>query len=363
MLVFKPMVLLKTLSRRQILLLAGAPTLGFMLLFSVACSSPSYSQTTNEKKDKPGTPIETEKVTTGAISASYQGTASLESEAEAVVVARIGGIVDQILVEEAQMVKKDQPLAKLEEEQYKLEMNQAEALLNKLRNEFQRKESLYKNKVISSDAYEQSKYELESQKSNTELARLRWRFTTIRAPFSGVVGERLIKAGNMIQANQPAFRVTSLDFLQAILHIPEREINKLKKNQPALIRADALPDMEFTGYVLRISPVVSPGAGVFKVTVAVKDPSGQLKPGMFTRVEILRDTHENALLLPKNTILQEDSQSWVFLVKGKKAVKVKVDTGYKNKSHVEILSGLKAGDQVAATGLAALKDGADIQVL
>lgn len=327
------------------------------------CSTQSYSQTKGEKEKDAGIPVEVTKVVEGNITANYSGSAALEAEAEAVVVAKIEGVVREIFVEEGDIVKTGEALAKLEDDQFKLELAKAESLLKKLSNEFKRKESLFKNKIISKDTFEQVKCDFHTQESTVGLARLMVEYTFIRAPFTGVAAERLVKKGNMVRKNQPTFRITGFNPLLALLHVPEREMSKLKKGFPARLYADALPGEEFEGKIIRISPVVDAGTGTFKVTVEVRDKTLKLKPGMFTRVNIVYDTHENTVLAPKDTILEEDTESWVFLVKKGTASKTKVVTGYKDKTYVEILSGLKAGDTIVTTGLTTLKDGSKVKAI
>lgn len=334
------------------------------------CNTRSYSQTGEGKDKDTGMPVEVTKVVKGDITANYSGSATLEAEAEAVVVAKIGGVVKEIFTEEGKQVKQGQALAKLEDDEFKLELTKAESMLKKLSNEFQRNEALYKNKIISKDTFDQVKYDHLTQESMVELARLNYKYTTIRAPFSGVVVERLIKKGNMVQKNQATFRITDSNPLLALLHVPEKEMSKLNVGFPAKLYADAIPGAEFQGKVIRISPVVDAGTGTCKVTVEVKnnktnDP--KLKPGMFTRVHIVHDTHKAVLLVPKDAILSEDADSWVFKVKKENtdslATKTKVTIGYINKTHVEILSGLQEGDTIVTTGLSTLKDGTKVKVI
>ncbi len=96
------------------------------------------------------------------------------------------------------------------------------------------------------------------------------------------------------------------------MHVPERELNKLRVGQNARIAVDALPDNGLTGRIKRISPVVDAMSGTFKVTVEVRDSSRQLKPGMFGRVGIIYDTHAGALLVSKAAVIAEDllSRRW-----------------------------------------------------
>lgn len=333
-----------------------------MLIFS-NCSTQSFSQTGAEKEKDPGTPVEVVKVVKGNITANYSGSTTLEAEAEAVVVAKIGEVVKEIFVEEGDMVKEGKALARLEDEQFKLEFTKAESLLKKLSNDYQRNEALFKTKIISKDTFEQVKYDYFTQKSTVGLARLNLEYTTIRAPITGVVSERLIKKGNMVQRNQATFRITGFTPLQALLHVPEKEMSKLRKGFPAKLTADALPGEVFEGSIARISPVVDAGTGTFKVTVEVIDKTLRLKPGMFARVHIVYDTHKDTMLVPRNAVLEEDTESWVFLVQKDTASRTRVKTGYQNKTHVEVLSGLGPGDTIVTTGLGTLKDGTKVKVL
>lgn len=327
------------------------------------CEGKSNSQVKNDKEEDTGIPVETTKVIQGSVTATYAGSASLEAEAEALVAAKVSGIVKKIFVEEGDSVTSGQVLAKLDDEQYKLELNQAESILENLSSEYERNQSLFKNKIVSQESYEKTKSEHNTQKSAYDLARLKLNYTDIKAPISGIVSQRLIKVGNMVKLDQPTFQITDFDPLLAVLHVPEREMSKLQIGFPANITADAIPDSEFRGKILRISPIVDAGTGTFKVTVEVNDKTRKLKPGMFTRVKIIYDTHENTLLVSKNAILSEDTETWVFVVNDDTATKKEVKIGYSNSTHVEILSGLNVGDIIVTTGLSSLKDGSKIKVV
>ena len=254
-------------------------------------------------------------------------------------------------------------MAKLDDEQLKLEFFQAKSQLEKLSNEFKINQSLFENKIISRESYEKSKYEHHIQEAAHDLAKLRLDYTEIRAPISGIVSQRFIKVGNMIKMDQPVFSITDFDPLLAVLHVPEKEMSKLQIGLPAEITADALPHAIFQGKILRISPIVDAGTGTIKVTVEVKDKSRRLKPGMFTRVNIVYDEHENTLLVPKDAVLSQDSETTVFVVKKNTVVKREVEIGYENSTHVEIVSGVNIGDIIVTTGLSSLKDGSKISIV
>jgi len=362
-----------------------AALLIIVLLLGGGCSSSAAAGKQGEGTETPSVPVEVTKVIRGAVSANYTGTTTLEAEDEALVSAKISGVVKRILVEEGDGVVAGQVMAKLEDEQFRYELSQAQAQLDKLANEFKRNQELVQEKIISAEVFERIKSEYETQQASYNLAKLRLDYTDIKAPISGIVSERLIKVGNLVAVNQATFRVTDFDPLLAVLNIPEKELSKLRAGFPARVSADAIPGADFTAKILRISPIVSAGSGTFKVTVGVTDSQRKLKPGMFVRVEIVYDVHRNVLLVPKDAILTEDIESSVFVVKhmprltsakadksaGKDkpaakylaAVKQKITTGYINSTHVEVLSGIAEGDQVITTGLGGLKDGAEVKIV
>jgi len=335
-------------------------TLPFMFY---GCGGNSNAQVKNEKEEETGIPVETSKVIQGSVTATYTGSTSLEAEEEALVVAKVGGVAEKIFVEEGDSIRAGQVLAKLDDEQYKLELNQAESILERLSNEYERNLSLFKNKIVSKESYEKIKYECDTQKAVCDLAKLRLNYTEIKAPINGIISKRLIKAGNMVKLEQPTFQITDFDPLLAVLHVPEREMSKLQIGFPANLTVDAIPDSAFKGKILRISPIVDSGTGTFKVTVGIRDKTRRLKPGMFTRVKIVYDTHENTLLVPKDAVLTEDSEAWAFVVSDGAVTKTEVKVGYSNPTHVEILSGLSLGATIVTTGLGGLKDGSKVKIV
>jgi len=320
----------------------------------MGCGGDSNAEVKSEKEL--AVPVEVGAVYKGDIAAHFQGTATLEAEEETQVVAKVSGVVKEIMVEEGDLISKGQILAKLDDEKISVQVEQAAANLAKLKNQFSRSKELHEKELASTEEYQSVKCEFEAQQAAYNLAKLDLQYTNIRSPISGVVAERLIKKGNMVLTNQNVFKVVNLDPLLALLHVPEQEMSKLKKNQPAELTFDALKGKFFKGHIKRISPVVDPQTGTVKVTVQVRDISGQLKPGMFTRVNIIHDVRKNVILAPKSSIISEDRNSKVFVVQDSLALQKFVELGYMNTTHVQVLSGLQPGDLVVTTGKASLKD-------
>src|SRR5690606_37155507 len=142
-------------------------------------------------------PVEVAIAQTGAIEAAYRGTATLEAEEEATVNAKTGGVIEAILVEEGERVQAGQVLARLETDRLKLEVARARATLDKLEQDFKRNQSVYQRNLVSREAYERTKFELDGARAAYDLASLALQEASIRSPFEGVVSLRYIKLGNM----------------------------------------------------------------------------------------------------------------------------------------------------------------------
>ena len=308
-------------------------------------------------------PVEVKVATRGDVEASYTGTVSLEAYAEARVIAKVGGEVVSIEVEEGDKVEAGQLMARLDGDRLRLEVERNRANVAKLRQDYQRNVELHEKGLISTGTFESQRYELEALQAALDLAELDLSYTQIRAPIDGVIAERMIKVGNTIKINDPVFQVTRLDPLLADLFVPERDFNKLAAGLVAHLRVDALPGRFFTGVIARISPVVDPQTGTFKVTIEVEDPSGALKPGMFGRVGIVYDVHRDAVLVPRVAVVDDQTEPAVFVVEEGLANRRPVTTGYAAGENIEILTGLEGGERVVIVGQNGLKDGGKVEVI
>jgi len=342
--------------------------LGLMLL--AACQPDAESDGTadasaaNETEDdSPAIPVETSAATRADIYAMYSGTAPIEADAEAAVIAKVAGEVREILVEEGDDVKSGQLLARLDGDRLRLELMQSEANLRKAQRDYQRNVDLKDRSLISTGDFERIKYEMDALEATYNLAKLELSYTEIRAPIDGVIAERFVKVGNTIAVNAITFQVTSLEPLIAYLHIPEREYRRIARGQTAVIAVDALQGSEFQATVARISPVIDPGTGTFKITVEVSDPTRRLKPGMFGRINIVYDMHPQALQVPRSAIIDEAGETSVFVVEDAKAVRRIITTGYANNGNIEIVAGLTGSEKIVVVGQTGLRDGSKVSII
>jgi membrane fusion protein (multidrug efflux system) len=353
-----------------------------------------------EKSNVNAVPVEVATVAKNAVNASYNGTATLVADHEAQVASKATGVLIKVLVEEGMTVHEGQLLAELDNSSATASVAQAEAQMNKADATFQYAEQSIKKQLISKREYDQANFDMQTQKAALQTARLQLAYTRILAPVSGVIAERSVKVGNLIQVNQNLFRIVGMDPLQAVLNVPERLLGILKAGQAVQLEADALPGKKFTGDILRIAPTVDAASGTFRVTCQFRDKTATLKPGMFGRIDIVYDHRDEAVTIPRSALIEEDGETAVFVVdaapvkvptadsKAKDADKAKtaakdskdakaivaatpgfvahrklVQIGYSDGDKVEIRSGVDIGARVITVGRNAVRDGTAVQVL
>lgn len=315
------------------------------------------------EEETPAIPVETATPTRGDIVALYSGTAPVEAFADVTVIAKVSGEVREILVEEGDDVQSGDVLLRLDGDRLRLEVQQVEANLLKLQRDHQRNVDLKERGLISAGDFEKIQYEMEALRASFDLATLELSYTEIRAPITGVISERFVKLGNTLDVNAPTFKITSLEPLISYLHVPEREFRRINVGQAATIQVDALADDRFAALVARVSPVVDPDAGTFKITIEVSDPSRRLKPGMFARISIVHDVHADALQIPRSAIVEEAGESAVYVIDEDIATRRVIRTGYTEGGRVEVLEGLAEGEEFVVIGQNGLKTGSRVAVI
>jgi RND family efflux transporter MFP subunit len=122
-------------------------------------------------------------------------------------------------------------------------------------------------------------------------------------------------------------------------------------------------ELSFTGRIRQIAPVVDTATGTVKVTVEAVQPPAGVRPGAFVSIDIVRERHAAALLLPRESVIRELRTAHVFVTENDLAVKKAVELGLEEGDNVEVLSGLEAGDKVVIAGQGGLDDGQKIKIL
>ncbi len=308
-------------------------------------------------------PVETALSTIGDISSFLLFSSTVETEAAVEIHPEVSGLVEVVAVEEGDHVAAGDTLVKLDADQARLDDRESAMELRHLEMGYKRTEEMFRRGLIAPQDHEDRLFHLDEARLKVEKARLALENTVIRAPFAGVITTRQVQVGARVAPGDKLFDLVKIDDMIARVYVPGRYLTRVEVGQRAVVVSDFLQDMEFEGYVKRISPVVDPKSGTFKVTVGLRDRWEHLRPGVFVNVRVVTDTHTDAVLLPKQAVVYDGGERYVFVVEDSTASRVSLDAGYEDSRFIEALSGIAAGAPVIVIGQAGLKDKARVKVV
>jgi len=353
---------------RHIVLFAGALVLaGCSADFKAEAGKGGADKKSETARKEKAVLVELAEVKRGMIEAILERSAPLEAEAQVEVSARTSNPAIELLVEEGDKVEKNQVLLRLESDKQKNDFDQAKSQFDKEQTDFDRQESLYGDNLISEQEYRNAKFSLTQRRLAFEEAKRQFEYTEVRAPIKGTITLRDVKVGDQVGTGRKIFEIIDFDSTVAVIHVPEQYLPQLKPDIGARLISNTLGDTVFAGYVKRISPIVEARAGTIKVTVGVKK-LGALRPGMWVDVELVLDTKQEALLIPKKSIVYDNDQTFAFKLhsdtNGVKRVKRQlVLPENADKVHIEPTDGFAVGEKVVVAGQSGLKENSRIREL
>ncbi len=326
-------------------------------------SASADSTKSDSLKVAEGVPVKVLPVELGLISDYVQHPSTIEAEEVIDVYAQTSGLVREVLVEEGDEITAGQLLVRLVDDELRLGADEARVNHQKLASKFKRSEGLFERNLLSKEDFEEQSFTLEESRIRWERANVALAHASVRAPVDGVVAERAVKLGDRIGPSNKLFSLVDLRKLIAYVHVPGRDMRYINTGRRARLTSDFLPGEVFQGYILRISPVVDPRNGTFKVTLAVDESADRLRPGMFITVNIVTATRGDAVLVPKRAVVHDDGFPHVFVVSDSIAKRKRLEVGFEDSENFEVLSGTTKGDRIVVVGQNGLKDGAKVRVI
>ncbi|MBX6320047.1 efflux RND transporter periplasmic adaptor subunit [Pigmentiphaga sp.] len=314
-------------------------------------------------KASPAVVVEVQKVVQRPFERGITAVGSLRSDESVTLRPEVAGRISQILFKEGQQVRKGQVLVKLDDSVPRAEFEQARANYTLAKSNYDRAVELQQKGFISKQAKDEADHAMKVQQAAMVLAQVRLDKNEIRAPFDGVVGLRNVSIGDYVGVGQDLVAVEAIDPLKVDFRIPEIYLPQIRTGQTLEIALDAIPDKTFTGTVYAISPQIDPAGRSIVMRAQVKNPGGQLRPGMFARVRLLLDKPTYALAVPEAALVPVGDDLFVFRVKEGRAERVQVEVGQRRDAYAEITSGLAEGDVIVVAGTQKLRDGAAVKVL
>jgi len=258
------------------------------------------------------------------------------------------------------------------------EVQNAKASAQLAQAEFARIKSLLDQRVVSQSEYDQRRTQaeaarqqydaakngaaqqyqmLQAARARVALARKAVADTVVRAPFSGVVAQRLVSAGDYVTRGTKVAVVVRVNPLRVQLTVPEQFISAVAVGQPVNFEVDAYPGRQFQGTMKFVSPALQADQRALTIEATVPNANGVLKPGLFATARIEQPARTPGVLVPASAVQVTSGTSRVYVVSGDHVEERIVTTGETVGGRVEITKGLKAGERVATKNIAQLADG------
>lgn len=334
---------------------------------------------------RPALTVDTAAATRGEVIEYITVVGNLVGQSTVDIVPRVAGRIDSLTAKLGDRVTRGQQVAKIEDRELRQQVIQAEQSLEVNRATVKQRESdlqlrrttlarqqellakgLQTRQVIEDAeagfnsavaAVDLAKAQLAQTAARIDELKITLSNTTIVSPVDGFVGRRNLDQGAFAGANTVILQVVDIGTVRMISNLVEKDFTRITQGVQALVEVDAFPGEQFAGVVSRVAPVFDAATRTASMEIEVPNPGYRLKPGMYARVRLTAQRKADALMVPRNAVVDSEGRRGVFLPDGQTAKFQPVQTGLQDTNNVEILEGLTEGQRVITTGALALREG------
>ncbi|MCO5236942.1 MAG: efflux RND transporter periplasmic adaptor subunit [Chitinophagaceae bacterium] len=293
---------------------------------------------------------------------SYLANGTFIPKQEVIVGAEAAGRIASVLIKEGDFVHAGQTLAVIVGDKQDVSVANATANLNNAETDLRRFESAFATGGVTRQQLDGARLQYETAKNNLRTAQITAGDVAIKTSVAGIVNSRKIEPGSYVNAGTPAFEVVNISTLKLKVNVDEKNVGALKTGQTVDVSVSVLPDKKFTGKITFIAPKADVNLN-FPVEIEIPNPKNELRAGMYGTAKFGEGSSVHALLVPRTAFVGSVSDNKIFVVKDGKAIEKRVQSGRNFGDYIEVLSGLRAGDQVITSGQINLFDQTPVQVI
>lgn len=297
-----------------------------------------------------GLPAEVITVTSKTLDKTISAVGNLRANESIMLRPEQSGRINKILFSEGGKVEKGAPLFVLDSSIYIAELKSAQARVQLSRVDYDRAKSLLRKKVGSVQERDSTLAQLRVDQAQEALAQARLDKMTIKAPFTGYTGLRLVSPGDYVNQGENLVELTDLSTLKLDLRVPEIYLSELQPGRELEVNVDALPGNVIKGKVTAISPSSDSNAHNIEIRASIPNTDGKLRPGLFAKVSLLVD-QQTTVVIPEQAIIPKDGLFFVMTVtEENKVAMAPVKMGQRRPGVVQIIEGLNNGDVLITAG-------------
>jgi membrane fusion protein (multidrug efflux system) len=282
----------------------------------------------------------------------------------------IPGIAREIAFESGAVVTNGALLVRLDTSSEEAQLRALEAQEELARLNVARERNLRTQAMVSQSELDTAEATLKQSQGNADAIRAAIQKKTIRAPFAGRLGLRLVNLGQYLDTGKPIVSLQSLTPVYAEFSLPQQELARLKTGMKVRVTTDAYPGRQFDGALTAINPDLDQQTRSVGLQATFDNPEQLLRPGMFARVEVLLPEEQAVLVIPATSVLSAPYGDSVYVIEpkpgkedGKPELAVRqqfIRTGRARGDFISVESGLKPGDRIVSAGIFKLRNGMSV---
>ena len=277
--------------------------------------------------------------------------------------AKLNGTITEVLVKEGDRIKKGDILARIEDDDFRIAVERAEAAYNLAKAEYGRDKAIYDKGVIPTAALDTNRTNMQKAKADYENAKLLLSRTQVTSPMNGIIRRMDAKVGLQLSVGDPLAEILDTDHMKGVIGIPESDVTAVRKLESVNLTVQALGDKIITGKKYFLSPSPETAARLYNLELDINNSSGEVLDGMFVRADIVKKQIPDALAVPFYSVISRNDEQYVFIEEEGVAKKRKVSLGIMEKWMVQITAGLKAGDKILVEGHREVKDNQKVNII
>lgn len=304
--------------------------------------------------------VETGKVASIEMPQIITAVGSLRSDESVTLRPEVAGRIIAIKFEEGQRVTKGQTLVQLDAAVNQAEVQQARTNLDLAKSKYERAVDLASRNFISGQARDEAKSAYELAQASLALVEARFSKTEIKAPFSGIIGLRVVSIGDYVKEGADLVNLEAIDPIKIDFRVPENFLRDVKVGQTMKVALDAMPGKTYDGRIIAVNPLLDAAGRSVVVRAQVRNQDTTLRPGMFARINLLTQSKRDAMVVPEEALVPQGTDNFLFRIVDGKANRVKVETGQRRDAKVEIVSGIEKDDIIVTAGQARLREGTPV---
>ena len=341
--------------------------LSLLVVFILILSACQQESSKKKRSTRPLPAVTIASVTVQSLNHQFIVSGTLEAKRTIHFYNQAEGLLQELPFHEGDEVQQGQLLAKLDNTIIKVDYDKASATLKQTRIDYKRLEKLAPSNLTSKELLTRAKTKVTLDQAEYNLQKQRLSYTEIRAPWSGIISERLVEPGDVLPLHTHFMSLIDTSSLIVKIPVSELSLNKININDPIQFSIDSIGKESFSGNILRIYPEVNSATRKGMIEVKLEPVPQGARPGQLTRINLITDKEE-VMVIPLSAIRYDQQGAYVFSVSNNAKdeniiTRTNIVTGKQYPQLIEVLEGLKAGDSIVKKGLFGLSSGKKIKVL